>query len=162
MAQTDIAIPAISMRDVLRIFFKHRKAMVALYAVIVVVSALLCFFWPPTYEAAVSLLVTHNREEPVISSDQDSVRTLNKQSVTADDLNSEMSIIESPAVLEKHRARYAFRHVVRALVRASSERAIRHGPVGLRLLSFEVRCDAHGEERAKAGGQAHSYPRGKV
>jgi uncharacterized protein involved in exopolysaccharide biosynthesis len=101
MAQMELPIPGISARDVLRVLFKHRWPILGLYCVIVVVSAILCFFWPPTYEAVVRLLVTHTREEPVISSDQNSVRMLTRLTVTADDLNSEMAIIQSPAVLEK-------------------------------------------------------------
>ncbi len=101
MAQVELPIPGITVRDVLRVMIKHRWPILGLYCAIIVFCALYCFFWPPTYEAAVQLLVTHTREEPVISSDQNSVRMLNKVSVTVDDLNSEMAIIQSPAVLEK-------------------------------------------------------------
>jgi uncharacterized protein involved in exopolysaccharide biosynthesis len=101
MAQMEVPVPDISVHDVLRVLFKHQWPILGLYCVIVAVCAILCFFWPPTYEAAVRLLVTHTREEPVISSDQNSVRMLNQLTVTADDLNSEMAIIQSSAVLEK-------------------------------------------------------------
>jgi uncharacterized protein involved in exopolysaccharide biosynthesis len=101
MSQVELSIPDISLRDVLRVLFKHKWPILGLYSVIVLASATACFFWPPTYAAAVRFLVTNTREEPLISSDQNSIRTLTKLTVTEDDLNSEMSIIQSPAVLEK-------------------------------------------------------------
>jgi uncharacterized protein involved in exopolysaccharide biosynthesis len=101
MAQFELPIPNITARDVLRVVFKQKWPIIGLYCFIVIVSALACFFWPPTYEASVRFLLTHKREEPIISSDQASVRMLTPQVVTEQDLNSEMEIIQSPAVIEK-------------------------------------------------------------
>jgi uncharacterized protein involved in exopolysaccharide biosynthesis len=101
MAKLETSVPEISVRDVLGLLFKRKWSVIGLYSAIVVATASYCFFWPPTYEAAVRFLVLHDRDAPVISSDQDGVRMLAKPAVTEDDLNSEVAILNSPAVLEK-------------------------------------------------------------
>lgn len=101
MTKFELPIPEVTARDILRVVFKQKWPILGLYGFILIASALICFFWPPSYVASVRFLVTHRREEPLVSADQDSVRMLTQQTVTEQDLNSEMEIIKSPIVLEK-------------------------------------------------------------
>ena len=96
-------VPAshLTLRDALEVVFKHKWSIMGLYVVVVSVAAAYCFFWPPTYQAGVRFLVKHDRQEPIISTDQEGVRMLSRQVVTEDDLNSEMAIFKSASVLEK-------------------------------------------------------------
>ena len=101
MAKLETSVSEISVRDVLGLLFKRKWPIIGLYSAVVLAIASYCFFWPPTYEAAVRFLVRHDREAPVMSSDQEGVRMLTKSAVTEDDLNSEMAILNSPTVLEE-------------------------------------------------------------
>src|SRR5690349_18419375 len=101
MAKLETSVSEISVRDVLGLLFKRKWPIIGLYSAVVLATASYCFFWPPTYEAAVRFLVRHDREAPVMSSDQEGVRMLTKSAVTEDDLNSEMAILNSPTVLEE-------------------------------------------------------------
>jgi uncharacterized protein involved in exopolysaccharide biosynthesis len=100
MATLQIPISRFSPRDLLRILFKRKTPIIVFYGAMLVVAALYCFFWPPTYEAEVRFLVKHNRQEPVISSDLQSVRMISREAVTESDLNTEMDVLQSQQVLE--------------------------------------------------------------
>jgi uncharacterized protein involved in exopolysaccharide biosynthesis len=101
MASFEIPISRFSPRDLLRILFKRKTSILIFYGAMVFVAALYCFFWPPTYEASVRFLVKHTREEPLISSDLQSVRMISRQAVTENDLNTEMDVLQSQNVVEK-------------------------------------------------------------
>jgi len=101
MARVDIPLSGLAPRDLLRLLFRRKTAILAFYGGVLLAAALYCFLWPPTYEASVRILVNHNREERIISSDQESVRTVSRRPVTESDLNDEAEIIQSASVLEK-------------------------------------------------------------
>ena len=101
MASLEIPLSRFSPRDLLRILFKRRSPILVFYGAMIVAAGLFCFFWPPTYEASVRYVVKHNRDEPVISSDQQSVRMISRQAVTENDLNTEMDVLQSQSVIEK-------------------------------------------------------------
>ncbi len=101
MARIEVALSRFAPRDLLQILFKRQTAILAFYGGVLLAAILFCFLWPPTYEARVRFLVKHNREEPVISSDQASVRTISRRAVTESDLNDETEIMRSAIVLEK-------------------------------------------------------------
>ena len=92
---------AMTAKDAVAVVFKHKGAIALVYFAFVLAVGTYCFFWPPTYEAAVRLLVKNDRQEPVISPEQDGVRMISRQAVTEEDLNSEMAIVTSSAVLEQ-------------------------------------------------------------
>lgn len=101
MTTFEISIPRISPRDIARVVFRRKNSILVFYFALILCAVLFCFFWPPTYDASVLFLVKHEREEPIISSDREIVRTTSRLSVTEADLNTEMAIIQSQAVLEK-------------------------------------------------------------
>lgn len=101
MTSFETSIPKISPRDIARVLFRRKAAILVFYASVILGATLFCFFWPPTYEAGVRFLVKHDREEPIISSDRESVRTISRQVVTEADLNTEMEILQSQTVLEQ-------------------------------------------------------------
>lgn len=93
-------IPEFSPRDLATVIFKRRRAIVSCYAAILGVTLLYCFFWPPTYEAAVRILVKHDRLDPLVTADQRSLQTLSRPIVTDEDLNTEGAVVQSNSVLE--------------------------------------------------------------
>jgi uncharacterized protein involved in exopolysaccharide biosynthesis/Mrp family chromosome partitioning ATPase len=101
MAEVEIPLSRVAPRDLLRVLFKRGRAIALFYGGSLLAAVLYCFFWPPTYEASVRLLLEHNREEPVIAADQDSVRTISRRAVTESDLNDETEIVRSASVIEK-------------------------------------------------------------
>jgi uncharacterized protein involved in exopolysaccharide biosynthesis len=101
MALLESEVPEISPKEIAAVFFRRFRQMLIVYATIVIVASAYCFFWPPTYEAGARFLVKHDRAEPILTSEQGDVRMLSRQMVTEDDLNSEMAILQSPAVIEK-------------------------------------------------------------
>lgn len=98
----DFRVPlGLSTRDLAGVVFRRRWAAVICYGVIVVGTALYCFFWPPSYEATVRYLVKNDRLEPVLTAGQDGIRTVSRATVTEADLNSEADIMQSQGVLER-------------------------------------------------------------
>jgi len=100
MSQLIFDKSGLTARDAIAVLFKHKWAMILIYVAFVGLVGLYCFFWPPTYEASVRILVKNDRQEPVISTEQEGVRMISRPAVTEDDLNSEMAIITSSSVLE--------------------------------------------------------------
>jgi uncharacterized protein involved in exopolysaccharide biosynthesis len=99
---SDLRVPlGPSPREIAAIVFRHRRAALVCYAVIVLVTALYCFFWPPSYEATVRYLVKNDRLEPLLTADQQGVRTVSRPLVTEAELNSEAEIMQSRAVIER-------------------------------------------------------------
>lgn len=99
---TELRVPlGASPRDLVAPIFRHRWAALICYLVVVGVTALYCFFWPPSYEATVRYLVKNNRLEPVLTAEQDGIHTVTPPIVTDADLNSEAEIMQSHGVLER-------------------------------------------------------------
>ncbi|MBC8165303.1 MAG: hypothetical protein H7Y20_05445 [Bryobacteraceae bacterium] len=92
----------VSLRDIVRVLFRQKWAIIGLYAAIVLGVGAYCFFWPPTYEAHQRFLVRVDRDDPIVTTDQDPVvRTLSRQRITEEDLNSEVAVITSESVIRK-------------------------------------------------------------
>jgi uncharacterized protein involved in exopolysaccharide biosynthesis len=98
---SDVQISSISPREFAAVLFRQKWAIAAFYAIAVLTVAVYCFFWPPTYEAAVRFVVKNDRQSQVVSADQDDVRMLARQPVTEDELNTEVAILSSNAVIEE-------------------------------------------------------------
>jgi uncharacterized protein involved in exopolysaccharide biosynthesis len=96
-----LPVPEFSLRDAFRAVTRHWRKALALYAGVVAAVALYAFFWPPTYEARIRFLVKHDRQEPLLSAEQGGVRMLARSMVTEEDLNSEVAIMQSAAVIER-------------------------------------------------------------
>jgi uncharacterized protein involved in exopolysaccharide biosynthesis len=101
MSDIELASPSFSPRAFLSVVLKRKWAILGLYFAMVVACGLYCLFWPPTYEAQTRFLVKNNRQEPTISADPDLIRTLARIPVTEDDLNTEVAVLQSNAVLEE-------------------------------------------------------------
>ncbi len=101
MASIDVSVPNLSGRQILRMLSRRRYVAILTYALIVLGSAAYCFFWPPSYAAGVSFLIKRDREEPILSSDEHSIRTLTRQSLTEEELNDEAELVQSGPVLEQ-------------------------------------------------------------
>jgi uncharacterized protein involved in exopolysaccharide biosynthesis len=98
---SDVHISGMSPREIAAVLFRQKLAIAVFYAVIVLTVAAYCFFWPPTYEAAVRFVVKNDRQSQVVTADQDDIRTLSRQPVTEDELNTEAAILSSNAVIEQ-------------------------------------------------------------
>lgn len=90
-----------SPREVAAVLFRRKKAIIGFFTVVLLTVTTYCFFWPPTYEAAVRFVVKNDRQSQIITADQDNVRMLSRQPVTEDDLNTEVAILSSNKVIEK-------------------------------------------------------------
>lgn len=93
---------SVSPAELVRVVFKRKWAMAGLFLATVSMLSLYCFFWPPTYEARQRFLIRVDRDEPVVSPDQNtSIRTVSRPRIMEDDLNSEAAILLSETVLRK-------------------------------------------------------------
>src|SRR6266545_727549 len=101
MADLQAEIPEFSLREAITVLFKRRLPILACYGGILAVTFLYCLLAPPTYEAGVRFLLKHDRQDPLITADQQSVQMLSRPAVTEEDLNSEMAVMQSQTVLEK-------------------------------------------------------------
>lgn len=129
---TELRVPlGPSARDLVGVVFRRRLAILICYLVIVAGTALYCFFWPPSYEATVRYLVKNDRLQPLLTAEQEGIRTVSRPSVTEADLNSEAEIMQSHAVLEQ---------TVREL---KLERATEHWAVRLLRAPLEAGKDVY-------------------
>jgi succinoglycan biosynthesis transport protein ExoP len=123
-AQSPSLMRGLTMRDVAVVLFRRKWVILWTYLAIVLATAAYCFFWPPSYAASLRYLVNHDRAEPVISADQNDPRILTKETVTEEDMNSEMAIMQSPAVIEATardmRIQYLTEHWAIRLLKAPS------------------------------------------
>jgi uncharacterized protein involved in exopolysaccharide biosynthesis len=101
MTAVDVNVPNLSGAQLLRILRRRKYVAILTYVLIVVGAVSYCFFWPPSYAAGVSYLVKHDREEPLVSSDEQSVRTMSRQPLTEEELNDESELIQSQPVIEQ-------------------------------------------------------------
>ncbi len=98
---SDIQISGMSPREFAAVLFRRKWAIVGFYVVLVLTVTTYCFFWPPTYEAAVRFVVKNDRQSQIITAGQDKVRMLSRQPVTEDDMNTEVAILTSNKVIEE-------------------------------------------------------------
>lgn len=101
MANVEFTVSNAGGANMLRVISRRRWLFAFTYVLIVLATAAYCFFWPPSYAAGVSFLLKRDREEPILSSDEHSVRTMSRQMVTEEDLNNEAALIQSSPVLEQ-------------------------------------------------------------
>ena len=108
MVELELQSTSLTLREAIAVLGYRKWLIAGIYSAVLILTSAYCFFWPPTYQADVHLLVKHDREDPVVSSDQSSIRPLVKPAVTEEDLNSEQDIMKSRAVLERTVADTAF------------------------------------------------------
>ena len=89
-----------TLRDLLAIGFRHKRAFVLCFCGILAGSILAIIFVPPTYESVSQILVKRERVDSVVSAEKNSPLQV-KGEVTEEEMNSEAELINSDDVLRK-------------------------------------------------------------
>jgi len=89
-----------TLRDLLAIGFRHKRAFVLCFCGILAGSILAMFLVPPTYDSVSQILVKRERVDPVVSAEKSSPLQI-KGEVTEEEMNSEAELINSDDVLRK-------------------------------------------------------------
>lgn len=89
-----------TLRDLLAIGFRHKRAFVLCFCGILAGSILAIFLVPPTYESVSQILVMRERVDPVVSAEKNDPLQI-KGEVTEEEMNSEAELINSDDVLRK-------------------------------------------------------------
>ncbi|MEJ2008954.1 MAG: GumC family protein, partial [Acidobacteriota bacterium] len=90
-----------TLRDLLAVVFRHRLLITVSFIGIVLGATVTSFLLPPQYQAHMTILVKHERVDPVITSGPNTVPEPNSQLVTEQDLNTEVEMIKSRDLLVK-------------------------------------------------------------
>jgi uncharacterized protein involved in exopolysaccharide biosynthesis len=90
-----------TLRDLLAVVFRHRRLVTLTFLGVVLGAILAAVLLPPQYEAHMQILVKHERMDPVITSEPNTVTQPNSQLVTEQDLNNEVELIKSQDLLVK-------------------------------------------------------------
>jgi succinoglycan biosynthesis transport protein ExoP len=87
-------------RDVVAIGFRHQRVLVLCFAGVLLGVGLSALFLPTKYRAETKLLVKRDRVDPVVSPDQNAPMMFH-DTVSEEEINSEVELIQSPDVLQK-------------------------------------------------------------
>jgi uncharacterized protein involved in exopolysaccharide biosynthesis len=87
-------------RDVAAIGFRHQKVLVLCFVGVVLGVGLSSFFLPAKYRSETKLLVKRERVDPIITPEQNAPLTFH-DTVSEEEINSEVELITSSDVLEK-------------------------------------------------------------
>lgn len=89
-----------TLRDLLAIGFRHKRAFILCFCGIVAGSIVAMFVVPPTYDSVSQILVKRERVDTVVSAEKTSPMQV-REEVTEEELNSEADLIMSEDVLRK-------------------------------------------------------------
>lgn len=89
-----------SRRDVAAVVFRHWKSML-IVGVLIVVAAILAGMWKRSYRAQMKILVESRRSDAVVSSSSVTPVQVSGNTVTEEDLNSEVELLKSDDLLRK-------------------------------------------------------------
>ncbi len=87
-------------RDVVAIGFRHQRVLGLCFAGVLLGVSLSALFLPTKYRAETKLLVKRERVDPVVSPEQNAPMTFH-DTVSEEEINSEVELIQSPDVLQK-------------------------------------------------------------
>jgi uncharacterized protein involved in exopolysaccharide biosynthesis len=87
-------------RDVVAIGFRHQRVLVLCFVGVILGVSLSAVLLPAKYRAETKLLVKRDRVDPVVSPDQ-SAPMMFHDTVSEEEINSEVELIQSPDVLQK-------------------------------------------------------------
>lgn len=90
----------LTLRDLAARFFRQKRVLLFSFPILLVIMASVSGVFTPTYRAQMAILVTHNRVEPVVSSQPSATQFLQSQ-VTDSELNSEVELLSSQDLLRK-------------------------------------------------------------
>lgn len=91
---------SVTVRDIVAVFFRHKRIMALCFAGIFLGALLSALILPPSYRAETKMLVKKERVDPVVSPEQTAPMVL-KDSVSEEELNSEVELMGSEDVLRK-------------------------------------------------------------
>jgi uncharacterized protein involved in exopolysaccharide biosynthesis len=89
-----------TMRDLMAVGFRHQRVFVLTFAGILLGSIVAAFVVPPKYESITKILVKRERVDPVVSSEKTNP-VMVQNSVSEEELNSEVELILSNDVLRQ-------------------------------------------------------------
>ncbi len=89
-----------TLREVVAVFFRHKRIMALCFLGIFTGAILCALVLPPSYRAETKILVKKERVDPVVSPEQ-SAPMMMKDSVSEEELNSEVELMSSEDVLRK-------------------------------------------------------------
>ena len=89
-----------TLRDIVAVGFRHKRVMILCFLGIFIGSLLSALVLPASYRAETNILVKKERVDPVVSPQQSAPMML-KDSVSEEELNSEVELIGSEYVLRK-------------------------------------------------------------
>ncbi len=87
-------------RDVLSVVFRQRRAMLIVFA-LVLIGAALSGLWIPKYEAQMKILVRRQRSDEIVSASSNAPSPLFNDQVSEQDLNSEVEFLNSEDLLRQ-------------------------------------------------------------
>src|SRR5882757_2037332 len=85
-------VPTPTLRDVVAVFFRHRRLWVSTF-VVIFVGVVLYGVVSPSYQAEMRVLVRRSRTEATATPTLAQTPELNRQRVTDEDLNSEVELL---------------------------------------------------------------------
>ncbi|HVI08126.1 MAG TPA: Wzz/FepE/Etk N-terminal domain-containing protein [Candidatus Binatia bacterium] len=89
-----------TLRDLLSVGFRHKRAFVLCFCGILAGSIAAMFLVPPTYESKSQILIKRERVDPVVSAEKSNPLQV-REDVTEEEINSEADLITSEDVLRK-------------------------------------------------------------
>ena len=89
-----------SLRDIVAVGFRHQRALLLCFFGILLGSLVAAVLMPSTYEAKTKILVKRERVDPVVSTEAKSPVMI-QETVTEEELNSEVELLQSEDVLRK-------------------------------------------------------------
>jgi uncharacterized protein involved in exopolysaccharide biosynthesis len=139
----------LTLRDIARICFRHRQLIVVSFCSVFLGSLLYVLFTPRKYKAETEILVEREREDPVVTP-QNNVTPIFTTGVTEEDLNSEVELLQSRDLLEKvviacgldhQRAHSALGNLVHSFWRKQDEATLAV-PLAVQALEKELKIEA--------------------
>jgi len=92
----------ISPRDLVAPLFRRQRILAITFLSIVAIIVLASFVWPAPYKAQMSILVNHERLDPIISTESSNQTPIyGNNEVSLEEINSEAELLKSRDVLEK-------------------------------------------------------------
>ncbi|MFB3814506.1 MAG: GumC family protein [Terriglobales bacterium] len=92
--------PSAGVKDVVAVGFRHRRLLLGVFSGVVAIALLWALF-VRTYDSEMKLLVSKERVDPIVSSDQNNGTRIIHDNVTDGDLNSEIELLTSKDVLRQ-------------------------------------------------------------
>ena len=141
----------VSIREVVSPLFRRSRILLLTFLAFLTLTALVAFLVPAPYKAHMAVLVKRDRLDPLVSTEATTQVITGSPSVTEEETNSEVELLQSHDVLEK---------VVLAsgLDKSHNDTWVSRamGRIGGLLTTQPDRCRSFGECRSEAGQEVES------